>query len=1229
MAVTTVENLEFHIKKSGMSSEGAQVLKDYASALEALQKAKKGGQISQNLVNSISALAGAMKAIDSKAVSMMRQLAAALKTFEGLKGISLNKDFAARMADIAAAADLLDDRHITRLYRFGSAMKNMQGAKTSIGDKLPDQLLNLAAAADLITDATIARIERLTEALSKLRGIDLRGLGSVMSEQRKAQAAAQQAQQRQNNQKPAGGQTTQQPAGNGGREAIQWTWSLKKNADLAKNAFAQMASSVLKIHPAVKLVASVLGGIVKSVLKIAAGIAKWAFKTVLGLVKRVAAGIKSIAQGVINVGKNLVKNWYEHSVFKSLEESIKQVQKLIHSVGRVALYRAIRSAIKYVTDELKEGTENAYWFSREFGNATHYISEAYDNLSSKNFKMSNQLGAAWSTLIATIEPILIRLINLVTKAAEAFTQFFAILGGSSTYLKAVDYNKQWAESADEAADAAREWKNQLMDFDTLNRLNDNDNSSRGKGSTLPDYENMFEEVPVSSWFEKLKDMLKSGKWGEIGEMLGDKFNDLVNKFDWDRWGKKIGEKIQGAIDLSYKFLKRADFRNLGEKIVDFIDHCADEIDFEELGRLSTRIRTALYDVLYGAFTKPGSMKKLAANLSNFVLGALTELAEWLESLSPEKIATALSDFFGNIKYGEIKDAFVRVIKAAWRLVIDTKDMFLQSETGQKVTQKLAEYFGGLTWDDIKRTIKEKLSSAWTWACDRFDEIWPPTEREKFKNAAIEKVKEIGTQIGDALWDGFKNSTVGQKVIRAMEIIHAIHTGLFVDAKQGWEELYRLFHDSGEKAGTTVVNGFSGQSGKFGEAMDKTMIDPSDEKMKNLETRLGIGGQNAATSAANGFIGHSGKIDEAMNDGLIKPADNAVVAFMKKIGLIKVGYAADAETWKQISGDVEETTKKNYDSIGTEVPKSIDNMKKLLDGSTVAIYKLFETMRDKSKSAAETMKNQIGNTMTMIRDSVSKVGEGIGSALSKMIETIGTGLSGTWKSITGGIGSMIDGIKSALGIGAGGSSVFQSIGQSMVSGLQQGFTGLWNSFSSTVSSLVSTLISGISSAVQQGFSGLSGAIGTAVSTASGKLNELAAAAKNSINSLLGNAKTSLNGIVTSIQTTINSIISKANQILSKLRVKSYAAGGFPEDGLFFANHSELVGQFSNGKTAVANNEQIVSALEQGVYRAVTNAMGNKNSAESGNEMNIYIGDELVYSGYAKWNKRQTLITGGRA
>lgn len=51
------------------------------------------------------------------------------------------------------------------------------------------------------------------------------------------------------------------------------------------------------------------------------------------------------------------------------------------------------------------------------------------------------------------------------------------------------------------------------------------------------------------------------------------------------------------------------------------------------------------------------------------------------------------------------------------------------------------------------------------------------------------------------------------------------------------------------------------------------------------------------------------------------------------------------------------------------------------------------------------------------------------------------------------------------------------------------------------------------------------------------------------------------------------------------IPAYEVGGFPEDGLFFANHNELVGRFDNGRTVVANNTNIQSGIKEGVKEAV--------------------------------------------
>lgn len=66
---------------------------------------------------------------------------------------------------------------------------------------------------------------------------------------------------------------------------------------------------------------------------------------------------------------------------------------------------------------------------------------------------------------------------------------------------------------------------------------------------------------------------------------------------------------------------------------------------------------------------------------------------------------------------------------------------------------------------------------------------------------------------------------------------------------------------------------------------------------------------------------------------------------------------------------------------------------------------------------------------------------------------------------------------------------------------------------------------------------------------------------------------------------------------------YANGGFPEDGLFYANHGELVGKFSNGKTAVANNEQITEGIATAVYGAFVRAYSETGNTNKGSKVAV--------------------------
>lgn len=75
------------------------------------------------------------------------------------------------------------------------------------------------------------------------------------------------------------------------------------------------------------------------------------------------------------------------------------------------------------------------------------------------------------------------------------------------------------------------------------------------------------------------------------------------------------------------------------------------------------------------------------------------------------------------------------------------------------------------------------------------------------------------------------------------------------------------------------------------------------------------------------------------------------------------------------------------------------------------------------------------------------------------------------------------------------------------------------------------------------------------------------------------------------------------------------GGFLEDGLFTMNHGEIAGKFNNGKSVVANNQQIVEGIAAGVYEAVVAAM----SAAGGRQdqsVNVYLDGKQITAAVEK-------------
>lgn len=215
-------------------------------------------------------------------------------------------------------------------------------------------------------------------------------------------------------------------------------------------------------------------------------------------------------------------------VGKSANKASSPLSNFASSLKRIAYYRFIRSILKSISKAFTEGLKNAYQFSKRINGD---LAQALDSLAVKGLTLKNQMGAAFGGLLTAITPIVIAIINLITRLAAALSMLFAAFGGKSTYLKAKDAWTEWGDAAAGAGGAAKEALKYLAPFDELNVLPDEKSGGGGGGGT--DVSDMFTEEELPPFLQRLSDLASS---------LAITINDIF--FDWsDLTGEQIAEKV--------------------------------------------------------------------------------------------------------------------------------------------------------------------------------------------------------------------------------------------------------------------------------------------------------------------------------------------------------------------------------------------------------------------------------------------------------------------------------------------------------------------------------------------------------------------------------------------------------------------------------------------------------------------------------------------------------------
>lgn len=221
---------------------------------------------------------------------------------------------------------------------------------------------------------------------------------------------------------------------------------------------------------------------------------------------------------------------------KDLEKETSRANKgfsnLTNTMKQMVLSMAVFTVMQKGLEFLGSGLQNLAVYSKEYN-------KSMSELMSSTSQLKNAFAVAFQPILNIVIPILSKLISAVSAAANAVSRFFAILGGKSTYTKAIKQNKDYAASLEKVGGAADEAKGSLAGFDELEVMQKpNTGSGSGGGADGADGSGFIEEtVGDTTKFQNIKKVL-----GEIVELFKKGFMDGLG--DWESRMADIQEKTQ-------------------------------------------------------------------------------------------------------------------------------------------------------------------------------------------------------------------------------------------------------------------------------------------------------------------------------------------------------------------------------------------------------------------------------------------------------------------------------------------------------------------------------------------------------------------------------------------------------------------------------------------------------------------------------------------------------------
>lgn len=961
-----------------------------------------------------------------------------------------------------------------------------------------------------------------------------------------------------------------------------------------------------------------------------------------GTLKTAGKIFSSIGKHTANAAKNLLDF---HKSSKSSKGSLSGLLKELTRISKMLKLMITRMVLRKVIQGVVDGFKNLAQYSSTFDASISLLWNSFRQL-------GNSIAAAVSPLLNAFAPALNYIIQLCIKAVNAINQLISALTGMGTWTRAKTLTDSYAASLDKSNKSAKELKKTVLGFDELNQLQDNKNN--GGGGTSP--ADMFEEAPISDKWKNFADWLKSmwdkADFTDLGKYLGEKILDALNKIPWNKikakaykFGKSLATFLNGLIETPE--LGKTIGKSIAEAInsaVMFANGFVRNFHWDSLGKFIGETFNGFFeniDWYYIKDTVVTGMRGLAFAIQNFIKTFHWDNISKTLINAIDTVASGVKAFFENIDWKDLGKKFgeqlSKTIKGTdWKKVGEAIGDIIQA-----AIDFVSETLGQLSWDDIKKAIQDLL-----------DGLFEKCDKEQL-GGIIKTVLAAAIAIG-----------VGKMALTAAKIALTAKIESMVAGAAGSEAVAGAATAAGTSVSALFTDAFMiglsaflGQ--QFGTELGKLLF-PEDAEL--YDQYKGIDGffrelKDLGTSTVDWFkMAWSGELSEnSLWDSLSREEQLYYSA-------LKAHYGEDFKAYWQMNVDLFGGYAEAWANVREEAKGYYDDTQEKLAKLNESSAKVRETMSHIADTkAAEGFKNlqehtdNLKSSLDHIADSKARQGfaelhglseyaahkfDDLADTSSKASDTIDKsfGIADSKAAIAvKNMQSSCDALKSSTGnlaitVEKDTGSVSSSFGICDTKAAEamrrmKGETDKINfkPLSDAADSMKETVTIDFES-VDTEIAGANVFIGGEVKTISKNVDGMATDIEKSTDTIkdsftedkwtfsgvwqgltetFSKAKEGIKGVWNDIADSLNGnheIFGKSVKInLPKL----YAQGGFPSSGsMFIAGErgAELVGNI-NGKTGVANRDQITDGIAQAVYAAMVSANGSGSQQYINNTIQI--------------------------